>query len=313
VFTFVTEALGAACLWVAFIGQSDSLWQALWQAVFTSVSAFCNAGFALQSDNLVSYQRQPWVLHVVAALIVAGGLSPLVVLSIPDALRRTGRPVAAQIKLALSTTLLLLVIGCVFILTVEWGNTLGGLSLWHRIHNAWFQSVTLRTAGFNSIDIAAVRPATLTLMIVWMFIGGSPGGTAGGIKTTTVATLALAVSAAVRGRWTVTCFRRRLSHRTVYKATAIASVGAVVVLVSLVIMQLTQAMPTGTALFEVVSALGTVGLSIGGTSLLDEVGKLLIMACMFMGRVGPLTLFMFLSHRPQQSVWERPEEEIEVG
>jgi trk system potassium uptake protein len=310
---FTTEALGAACLFVAFVGHSDSLWQALWQALFTSVSAFCNAGFALQSDNLMSYQGQPWVLHVVAALIITGGLSPLVVLSIPDVLRRTGRPVAAQIKLALSTTLLLLVVGGVFILMVEWGNTLGGLPLWHRVHNAWFQSVTLRTAGFNSIDIAAVRPATLTLMIVWMFIGGSPGGTAGGIKTTTVATLVLAVVAAVRGRWTVTCFRRRLSHRTVYKATAIATVGAVVVLLSLLMMQLTQAMPTGTALFEVVSALGTVGLSIGGTSFLDEVGKLLIMVCMFMGRVGPLTLFMFLSYRMQQTVWERPEEEIEVG
>jgi trk system potassium uptake protein TrkH len=208
------------------------------------VSAFCNAGFALHSDNLMSFQRQPWVLHVVAALIIAGGLSPLVVLSIPDVVRRTGRPVAAQIKLALSTTLLLLVVGCVFILTVEWGNTLEGLSIWHRLHNAWFQSVTLRTAGFNSIDMASIRPATLTLMLVWMFIGGSPGGTAGGIKTTTVATLFLAVVAAVRGRWTVTCFRRRLSHRTVYKATAIATVGVVVVLMSLLIKKLTQTLGT---------------------------------------------------------------------
>jgi trk system potassium uptake protein TrkH len=313
VFTFTTEALGAVCLLVAFIGQGEALLPAVWQAVFTAVSAFCNAGFALHSDNLMSYQSHPWVLHVVAALIITGGLSPLVVLSIPALLRRTGRPVAAQIQLALSMTLLLLVAGWIFLLAVEWSNTLGGLPWWHRVHNAWFQSVTLRTAGFNTVDIAAVRPATLTLMIVWMFIGGSPGGTAGGIKTTTVATLVLAVVAAVRGRWTVTCFRRRLSHRTVYKATAIATVGAVIVLMSLLVMQLTQAMPTDMALFEVVSALGTVGLSIGGTSRLDEVGKILIMACMFMGRVGPLTLFMFLSHRMQQTVWERPEEEIEVG
>lgn len=313
VFTFTTEALGALCLFVAFIGHGDALWPALWRAVFTAVSAFCNAGFALQSDNLMSYQQQPWVLHFVAILIIAGGLSPVVVLSIPAIVRRTGRPVAAQIQLALSTTLLLLVVGFVFILAVEWTNTLGGLPRWQRVHNAWLQSVTLRTAGFNSVDIAAVRPATLTLMLVWMFIGGSPGGTAGGIKTTTLATLVLAVVAAVRGRWTVTSFRRRLSHRTVYKATAIATVGVVTVLVALIAMQLTQAMPPGMALFEVVSALGTVGLSIGGTNLLDGVGKALIMACMFMGRVGPLTLFMFLSHRVQQTVWERPEEEIEVG
>lgn len=311
--TFATEALGAICLWVAFLVQGDPLLQALWHAVFTAVSAFCNAGFALQSDNLVSYQSHPWVLHVVAALIIAGGLSPAVVLSIPDVVQRTSRPVAAQIKLVLSTTLLLLMVGCVFILVVEWNHTLSGLSLWHRFHNAWFQSVTLRTAGFNSIDMASLQSATLSLMMVWMFVGGSPGGTAGGIKTTTVAILGLAVVAAVRGRWTVDCFRRRLSHQTVYKATAIATIGVLTVLFSLMALQLTQAMPAGVALFEVISALGTVGLSIGGTSVLDEVGKVIIMACMFIGRVGPLTLFMFISHRDRQVVWERPEEEIAVG
>jgi trk system potassium uptake protein TrkH len=313
IFTFTTEALGAICLLVAFIWHGDSLPQGLWRAVFTSISAFCNAGFALQSDNLIPYQSNPWVLHVVATLIIVGGLSPAVVLVTPQVLRRTGRPVGAQVKLTLSTTLLLLVIGCIFILSVEWTNTLAGLSFWQRFHNAWFQSVTLRTAGFNSIDIAAVHPATLSLMIVWMFVGGSPGGTAGGIKTTTLAILVLAVVAAVRGRWAVTSFGRRLSHKTVYKAAAITTVGAVTVWLSLMAMQLTQVIPVDMALFEVVSALGTVGLSIGGTALLDEVGKVLIMLCMFSGRVGPLTLFMFLSHRIEQSVWERPEEEIEVG
>lgn len=312
-FTFTTEALGAICLLVAFIWHGDSLPQGLWRAVFTSISAFCNAGFALQSDSLIPYQGSPWVLHVVAALIIVGGLSPAVVLLSPHVLRRTGRPIGAQIKLTLSTTLLLLVIGCIFILAVEWSNTLAGLSFWQRFHNAWFQSVTLRTAGFNSIDIAAVHPATLSLMIVWMFVGGSPGGTAGGIKTTTMAILVLAVVAAVRGRWTVTSFGRRLSHKTVYKAAAITTVGAVTVWLSLMAMQLTQSIPVVMAFFEVVSALGTVGLSIGGTGLLDGVGKVLIMVCMFSGRVGPLTLFMFLSHRVEQTVWERPEEEIEVG
>jgi trk system potassium uptake protein TrkH len=312
-FTFATEALGAVCLFFAFVRHGDTLTQALWRAVFTSVSAFCNAGFALQSDNLITYQHSPGVLHVVAALIIVGGLSPVAVLSIPDLLQRRAGPIAAQIKIVLSTTLILLVVGCVFILVVEWRQALSDLPLWHRFHNAWLQSVTLRTAGFNSIDIAAVHPATRTLMIVWMFVGGSPGGTAGGIKTTTFAILVLAVVAAVRGQGTVTIFRRRLSHRTVYRAAAIATVGIVTGLLFLLAIQLTQAMPTDTALFETVSALGTVGLSIGGTSRLDTVGKVLIMICMFMGRVGPLTLFMFLSHRVQQTVWQRPEEAIEVG
>jgi trk system potassium uptake protein TrkH len=312
-FTFTTEALGAVCLWVSFVIQGDAVLPGLWRAVFTAVSAFCNAGFALQSDNLVPYQQNPLVLHVVAVLIIAGGLSPIVVLSIPDLLRRVGRPVAAQVKLALCTTLILLVVGFVFILAVEWHNTLGRLAFWDRFHNAWFQSVTLRTAGFNSIDIAAVRPATLSLMMVWMFIGGSPGSTAGGIKTTTIAILVLAVVAAVRGRWTVMSFGRRFSHKTVYKAAAIATLGAATVLTFLMLMQLTQAMPTGAALFETFSALGTVGLSIGGTGQLDGVGKILIMTCMFLGRVGPITLFIFLSSRVQETLWERPEEEVEVG
>jgi trk system potassium uptake protein TrkH len=150
-------------------------------------------------------------------------------------------------------------------------------------------------------------------MLIWMFVGGSPAGTAGGIKTTTAAVLVLAVAAAVRGRWEVTAFGRRISHKTVYKAAAITTVGAATVLVFLIAMQLTQVMDTDEALFETVSALGTVGLSIGGTAQLDGVGKALIIACMFAGRIGPLTLFMFLSSRVQQAVWERPEEEIEVG
>jgi trk system potassium uptake protein TrkH len=293
--------------------HGDSFFQGLWRAVFTAVSAFCNAGFALQSQNLVPYQQNPWILHIVGILIILGGLSPAVCVAMPNFLRRTVRPISAQTKLALSTTALLLLGGFFFLVLLEWTNTLADLSFWDRVHNAWFQSVTLRTAGFNSVDITSVHPATLSLMLVWMFVGGSPAGTAGGIKTTTVAVLLLAVVAAVRGRWEVIAFGRRISHKTVYKAAAITTLGAASVFLFLIVMQLTQMMDTQVALFETVSALGTVGLSIGGTAQLDGVGKVLIVLCMFAGRIGPLTLFMFLSSRVQQAVWERPEEEIEVG
>jgi trk system potassium uptake protein TrkH len=312
-FTLSVEALGAAGLVVPFLQHGDGFFQGLWRAVFTAVSAFCNAGFTLQSDNLMSYQHTPWVLYVVSTLIILGGLSPAVCLAVPHLLRHTIRPIAAQTKIALSATALLLVGGFFFFVLLEWTNALAGLSFWDRIHNAWFQSATLRTAGFNSVDITFVHPATLSLMLIWMFVGGSPAGTAGGIKTTTATVLILAVAAAVRGRWEVTAFARRISHKTVYKAAAITTVGAATVLVFLIAMQLTQVMDTDEALFETVSALGTVGLSIGGTAQLDGVGKALIIACMFAGRIGPLTLFMFLSSRAQQAVWERPEEEIEVG
>jgi trk system potassium uptake protein TrkH len=309
--TFSAELIGTAVLSSLFAVEGDAPRQALWRGLFTSVSAFCNAGFALQSDNLIGYRENPWILHTVALLIIVGGLSPAVVAALPDVLR--GRRVALQIKLAVVSTVVLLAGGAIAITAIEWNNTLANLGFFDRLHNGWFQSVTLRTAGFNSIDIAAVHSAVLTLMMVWMFIGGSPGGTAGGIKTTTAALLALAVAAAIRGRWDVTAFRRQVPTETVYKAAAIATLGFSIALLSLAALQLTQDLPGPLAPFEVVSALGTVGLSLGATARLDEVGKIIIMATMFAGRVGPLTLFLFLSDRFSRSTWEFPEERIDVG
>jgi len=207
----------------------------------------------------------------------------------------------------------LLLFGFVSFLTFEWSHTLTGLGLWDSLHNSWFQSVTLRTAGFNSVSFTDLQPATFTVMILLMLIGGSPGGTAGGIKTTTFALLLLSASAAVRGRFPVIVFSRAIPHRTVYKAAAIATAGVASVILGVLAIQVTQAIPSDMALFEVVSALGTVGLSLGGTGLLDEVGKAIIIVCMFAGRVGPLTLFVFLSQRARRIPWEMPEEEIPVG
>lgn len=310
-FTMSSEVVGALLLSLFFGLRGDSVTQALWRGVFTSVSAFCNAGFALQSDSLIGYRSDPWVLHTVGLLIILGGISPLAALAVPDLLKR--RQVSAQTKLVLVSSALLLVSGALGILAVEWNHTLAGMSFWDRLHNAWFQSVTLRTAGFNSIDISAIRPPTYSLMLLWMFIGGSPGGTAGGIKTTTLSVLLLAVLTAIQGRGTVTAFGRRISRTTVYKSAAIATAGAAMVFMCLVAMQLTQSISSNLAFFEVVSALGTVGLSMGATAQLDGVGKAVIIVAMFMGRVGPLTLFMFLSSRRRGEVWQRPVEEVDVG
>jgi trk system potassium uptake protein TrkH len=286
---------------------------ALWRGVFTSISAFCNAGFALQSDSLIPYQQSPLVLHAIGALIVLGGLSPLAVFALPAVLRRSPAPVPAQARLALSAAGVLLVGGFFFMLTFEWSHSLRGLGIADKLHNAWFQSVTLRTAGFNSVDISLVRPATLILMLSWMFIGGSPGGTAGGVKTTTVSVLALSVLQAIRGQWTLEVFGKRVPERTRAKAAVVASVAALTGLTALVAVLLTQNMPPRMAVFEVVSALGTVGLSIGGTAELDGIGKAIIIVCMFVGRVGGLTLLMFLSTRRAPPTIGRPAEEIDVG
>lgn len=312
-FTVITEALGALVLTFAFLRAGDGVGGALWRGVFTSISAFCNAGFALQTDSLIPYRHSPLVLHTVGVLIIAGGLSPAVAFALPALLRRSTMPVSAEVRLAVTTTAALLVGGFLFFLAFEWSDGLAGLGFLDKVHNAWFQSVTLRTAGFNSVDLGAVRPATVSLMLLWMFIGGNPGSTAGGVKTTTIAVLAASVLHAIRGQWTLEVYGKKIPERTRARATVVVAIAAASGLVALVALQLTQSMPLELALFEVVSALGTVGLTIGGTAELDGIGKGIIVACMFIGRIGGLTLLMFLSSRRAPATLGRPEEEINVG
>lgn len=313
VLTFGVEAAGAVLLSIAFALAGDPAGTAIWRGVFTSVSAFCNAGFALQTQSLIPYQSSPVILHTVALLIVLGGLSPIVVLALPRVFGRGRRPVTAQVKLGLLMTVILLGVGFTLFLAFEWSRTLGGLSIVDRLHNAWFQSVTLRTAGFNSVDFAQLRPVTSTLMIVLMFIGGNPGGTAGGVKTTTTAILLLSMVSAVRRRSRVEAFGRTISEATRFRATIVVTLAALSAVLALLALQATQAMPAEWAWFEVASALGTVGLSIGGTTRLDGVGKVIIMTAMFVGRVGGLTLLMFLSRRRATDSGQGPAEDVDVG
>lgn len=309
--TFVAEALGFLVLGLLFVFREEQPLAAVWRGLFTSISAFCNAGFALQSDSLAGYRQQGLVLHVIAGLIIIGGLSPAIVVA--GRRRLTHKRLPLQAKLALSATAVLLVLGAVSILAVEWSRTLAGLPLAAKLHNAWFQSVTARTAGFNSLDMAALQPTSLMVIIGLMFIGGCPGGTAGGVKTTTVAVLFFMVIGALRSRWEATAFGRRISTKSLFRAVAVFIIGLSMVAFSFVALRLTQAIAPRDALFEVVSALGTVGLSTGATARLDTVGKAIIILCMFIGRVGLLTLFLFLAERtagPQPTLIE---EEIDVS
>jgi trk system potassium uptake protein TrkH len=310
--TFAAEAVGAVLLFVAFAGEGDALPQAAWRGSFTAISAFCNAGFALQSASLVPYAGNQGVLHVVALLVVAGGLSPAVVWALPRVAAR--RHVSLHVKVALATTAILLAAGTLLFAAVEWRGSLSPLGLADRLGNAFFQSVTLRTAGFNSVGMEALHPVTITWMMVFMVVGGCPGSTAGGIKTTTMAVLVLATLAAIRGRDAPRIFGRRLTRVAVSKALAVAMVSLGVLLAAFVALIATQDLPGRVALFEVVSALGTVGLSLGGTAALDAVGKIVIMCCMFIGRIGPLTIFLLLEQRRgEDERWTLPEERIDVG
>ncbi|MBF0389704.1 MAG: potassium transporter TrkH [Desulfamplus sp.] len=292
-FTFIAEGFGALILSLLFYQIGDSFGQALWRGVFTSISAFCNAGFALQSDSLISYQANPMVLHTVAALIIFGGIAPATTMLIPKLIG--GKNIAVAPYIALATTVVLLVAGALFILAFDWNGVLSELSVVNKIHNAWFQSVTLRTAGFNSVDITGVTNPTFIVMIFMMFIGGSPGGTAGGIKTTTIAIIILTFWANITNRKSVIVLNRRVQSRVIYRAITIAVSGALMWCAMVLMVDITQQIPLSDTIFEVTSAMGTVGLSTGATSLLDEIGKVIIMISMFAGRIGPITLFMLLS------------------
>ncbi|MDD2942699.1 MAG: TrkH family potassium uptake protein [bacterium] len=309
--TFGVEALGAVILTYGFSRAGLELPKAIWTGLFTAVSAFCNAGFALQADNLLGFQHDPLVLYTVAVLIVLGGLSPVVVFSIPAFVRR--KKISLRAKITLMSTLTLIVAGFFLYLLFEWDHTLAHLSLGDKIHNAIFQSVTTRTAGFNSVDITGLRSASLTMMMVLMFIGGSPGGTAGGVKTTTIFVLLSAIFSLLRSRSEVEAFGRTISRATVYRAIAIVLLGIATAVSALIALQLTQEMPFDVLLFEIISAIGTVGLSIGGTLMLDEPGKIVIAVCMFLGRIGPLTFLMLFASDGSAGESNLPEGSVPVG
>lgn len=309
--TFAVEAAGALLLTTLFWMRGDAVAQAAWRGVFTAISAFCNAGFALQTESLIPYQDSPAVLHVIALLIIAGGLSPAVVVVVPRWFRR--EPISPQAKIVLLASTGLLLLGFFAFAAIEWSNSLADLSILDRLHNAWFQSATLRTAGFNSVNLAELQSATLVLSLLLMFVGGASGGTAGGIKVTTAWVLAVTVVASMRGERNVSSFGRRIGQDIVYRSVAITAIGFFAIVVILCAVLLTQDMDPALALFETFSAFGTVGLTIGGTGGLDGLGRVLLMIAMFLGRIGPLTAFLLLVERQHRHGSNMLETNIEVG
>jgi trk system potassium uptake protein TrkH len=291
-YTFIFEGIGFALLAVCFIADGDSLGSALWRGLFTSVSAFCNAGFALQSDSLIGYNSNSPLLCTVAILITAGGVAPAVALLLPAWIKREKIPLTAYI--AISVSLIMIVLGTLMILVFEWSASLTGLGFGDKLLNAFFQSVTLRTAGFNSVELSNISSPAMLVMLIFMFIGGSPGGTAGGVKTTSIAVLILTFWANITGKNEILINKRRVAGGAVNKAVTVIISGFIVWLIALLMLEITQQIPVRELIFEVTSAIGTVGLSIGGTARLDEIGKIIIILTMFAGRIGAVTLFAFM-------------------
>lgn len=310
-FTLVVEGIGALVLAMGFRLAGTAWNTALWKGVFTSISAFCNAGFALDSANLLPFQHHPLILHTVGLLIILGGLAPSTCLLVPRWIR--GQKIGLAPRIALAATSVLLLVGTCSFLVFEWDHVLKGLDFSDKVHNAWFQSVTLRTAGFNSVDLGDVLSPTLLVMLLLMFIGGSPGGTAGGLKTTTIGVLALTFWASITGRESVIVQNRRIPQALINRTITVFIAGGIVWLTVILALTLTQSLPARQIIFEATSALGTVGLSLGATPQLDVIGKIIIMLTMFIGRVGPITLFSLVNTEHQHTNSSVPDARITLS
>jgi trk system potassium uptake protein len=310
-FTIAAELLGAVLLSTMFFRAGDELGYAVWRGLFTSVSAFCNAGFALQSDSLMAYAGNSGILTVVSLLIILGGISPLYTMMIMR--RKSFKTLNAGLKLTLYVVLALIVLGTMSILVFEWNGTLGSMAYGDKIMNAWFQSATLRTAGFNSVDQALLSTPAYLMSLVWMVIGGSPGGTAGGIKTAVVGLILLNFISQINQKQSLTFAGRVFPTGSLLQAASIVTAYGFVLSIVLLAMLLTQNIPIDALLFEVISALSTVGLSMGATSMVDPLGKWILIFTMFIGRVGAVTIFMLLSKESQTDHMEYPEEQLTLA
>ena len=291
-----------------------------WMALFHSVSAFCNAGFDLFGNyaSLTAFSGDPLVLLTVASLIILGGLGFSVILE--TARNRQGfRNLSLHTRIVLMTTLVLLLAGTVFYWIVERTNaeTLAGCSEGEKILNAFFQSVTMRTAGFNSFDLSALRDGTKLFSSLLMMIGASPASTGGGIKTTTIAALTLLMLSVVRGESEVNVARRRLSDDISRRALAVAVLFLTTLLTGTLIISLIEngRFPLEDILFEASSAMGTVGVSAIGTPNLSSASRAILLPMMFLGRVGPLTLAVAVAKRQGglRTASKYPEERIMIG
>lgn len=324
-FTFTIELAGGLLLLVVFL-RNHTAPVALFSAVFHSISAFCNAGFSLYSTSFMDY-RGDWILNItVMILIVAGGLGFTVLEDLADAWsdRRAGRAVKLTLhtKVVLSFTGALIAGGAVLIWVFEFRNALEGVGFSETVLACLFQSVTARTAGFNTLDYSMLTNTTLFISILLMFIGACPGSCGGGIKVSTFAVVSAVFRDRLLAHSRVQLFRRTMPEETVSRSVAllIASFAFVTVMTFLVLGTEIGPVPHhhggGRFLdlfFEVVSAFGTVGLSTGATATLSSAGKLLIIGSMFVGRLGPLTLALAVGKKATRGRFQYAEENLMVG
>lgn len=321
--TCIVEGIGAIGYSLVFIPE-HGLVKGIWFSIFHAVSAFCNAGIDLVgNESFVPYVHNVWLNLVTMTLIVIGGLGYIVwwdVLSVLKErmqMKHVGifKRLSLHTKVVLTMTGTLLIGGTLLILVFEYNNpeTIGEFTVGEKVLASAFQSVTTRTAGAATISQKGLTVPSVLTSVFLMFTGGSSAGTAGGIKVTTLAVVILTIIATVKGQKDVTCYNRRISNKVVRKAFAIMLISFFVSMMAIVAIRLLEEGDTVDIIFEVYSALGTVGLTRDFTFTLGTSGKLILILCMFMGRIGPISMVLAFTLRDNQGRSRLPKEQITVG
>jgi trk system potassium uptake protein TrkH len=317
-FIFIAEGIGFLFFAIHFI-RTDPIHIALWHALFTSVSAFCNAGFDLQGEftSLSTFADSIIVNGTAFALIQAGALSFITFSDVWN--RKHWKRFALDTKLVLLTNIILLLGGMMMFLLLEWSNAMAGLQNWTKPMAAFFQSASVRTAGFSTIDFSEAHPATVFLSIAIMMVGGAAGSTTGGVKLATIAVLAIAVLSTVRGQADPQAFGRRVSNQVVFRAMAVTALFMFAHFILTLALAVSEDVIAGhefgfiALMLEGMSAVATAGLSTGITPDISNPGKLLLCIGMFVGRLGPLTVVYALQRRQQPARYRFPEASIRIG
>ena len=312
---FTIEIIGAVILFFKFVKIFDYK-TAAYYAIFHSVSAFCNAGFALFSNNLSDFKNSIVINTVIPVLIFLGGIGFAAILNLYQYFFKKDKRLTTTTRIAVKMSIFLIIFGTVMTFILEYSNskTLGTLPFFEKLGAAFFQSITTRTAGFNTISIAELREPTVFLFVVLMFIGASPGSTGGGIKTTTAGLILFGIVTTIKNKENLEYNKRRISWKIYNKAMVIVFISImylIVILFLLIWLENVKVIELG---FELVSAFGTVGLSRDLTPRLSDISKLLIMITMFVGRVGPLTITLALSkEKNPKGRYIYPKEDILIG
>lgn len=320
--TFVVEGIGALLYMIVFVPEYGA--KGIWISVFNSISAFCNAGIDIfAEDSLCSYALNPIINITTCLLIILGGIGYIVWWDVLRVLKKIKQQkwkcfqgLTLHSKIALSVTGFLIVSGMLLFLVFEYNNplTMADYSLIDKVQVALFQSVTTRTAGFATIPQQNLTNASAIVSLLFMFIGGSPVGTAGGVKTVTVMVLIVSTLATIKNKEDVVLFHRTISKQTINKAVAVVAVSFMVMFTSTLLLAAVTEADALDIVYETVSATATVGLTRNLTPILNAWGKLIIIITMYLGRVGPISLLLaFNTKREKKNVVKNPTEEISVG